>query len=230
MKLSIIIPCKNEERYLGKLFESLRQQYLPKNTEIIIADAGSTDRTIKIIDAYSRVLPLKVVNGGLPSVGRNNGARVSNGDVLLFLDADCYFKSKTIILESYLNIKKGKELVGGLLNIEDNLKVKVMYFFSNLIVRLSKLDSPFVVGGFFMIRRDVFERLGGFDETLMHCEDYFLSKHVDKDKFTIVNEYVYTDDRRFKKMGYIGLVRYFINNIIKRNNKEFFKKDIGYWK
>jgi glycosyltransferase involved in cell wall biosynthesis len=230
MKLSIIIPCKNEEKYLGKLFESLRQQYLPKDTEIIIADAGSTDRTIKIIDAYSRVLPLKVVNGGLPSVGRNNGARVSNGDILLFLDADCYFKSKTIILESYLNIKKGKELVGGLLNIEDDFKVRVMYFFSNMIVRLSKLDSPFVVGGFFMIKKDVFDRLGGFDETMMHCEDYFLSKQVSRKNFAIVNKYVYTDNRRFNKIGYFGLMIYFINNIIKRNDKEFFKKDIGYWK
>lgn len=230
MKLSIIIPCKNEEKYLGRLFESLRQQYLPKNTEIIIADAGSTDRTTKILDAYSRVLPLKVINGGLPSVGRNNGARVAKGDVLLFLDADCYFKNKTIILESFLNIKKGKELVGGLLNIEDNPKVRFMYFFSNLTVKLSKLSSPFVVGGFFMIKKDVFIRLGGFDETLMHCEDYFLSKQVNTKNFVIINQYIYTDDRRFKKMGYFGLMIYFINNILKRNNKEYFKKDIGYWK
>jgi predicted glycosyltransferase involved in capsule biosynthesis len=171
-----------------------------------------------------------VVNGGLPSVGRNNGARVSNGDVLLFLDADCYFKSKKIILESYLNIKKGKDLVGGLLNIENNFKVRVIYFFSNMTVRLSKLDSPFVVGGFFMIKKDVFDRLGGFDETLMHCEDYFLSKQVNTKDFAIVNDYVYTDDRRFNKVGYFGLMIYFINNILKRNNKDFFKKDIGYWK
>lgn len=229
MKLSIIIPCKNEEKYIGKLFESLRGQYLPKGTEIIVADAGSTDKTIKIIDAYSHLLPLKLVKGGLPSVGRNNGARVSNGDILLFLDADCYFKSNTVILESYISVKNGKKLVGALLNIENNFKVRLMYFFSNLIIRLSRLDSPFVVGGFFMIKKDIFDKLGGFDETLMHCEDYFLSKQVNSKDFGVINQYVYTDDRRFKKLGYFGLMKYFINNIIKRNNKEYFKKDIGYW-
>jgi len=63
----------------------------------------------------------------------------------------------------------------------------------------------------------------------MHCEDYFLSKLVDKKKFSIVRSYVYTDDRRFKKMGKFKMIMYFIKNIIHRNNKEFFKQDIGYW-
>jgi len=230
MRLSIIIPCKNEERYIGKLFESLKRQILPNGTEIIVADAGSTDKTKNILKAYRQILPIRVIRGGLPSVGRNNGARVANGDVLLFLDADCYFKSNTIILDSFNNIKKGNELVGVLLDIEDNFKVRFLYFFSNLIIKFSKFISPFVVGSFFMIKKDVFDRLGGFDETLMHCEDYFLSKQINKSKFVILNQYVYTDDRRVKKMGYFKLIIYFIKNILKRNNKEFFKKDIGYWR
>lgn len=229
MKLSIIIPCKNEERYIGVLFDSLLKQRLPKNTEIIVADANSNDKTQSIIQSYSNVLPIRVIEGGLPSVGRNLGALTAKGEILLFLDADTYFKDSKIILKSLVKIRRGSELVGSLLNIERNPWVRFLYYWSNLSIYLSKYDNPFVVGSFFMITKDAFMRYGGFDESLMHCEDYFLSKLVDKKKFSIVKSYVYTDDRRFKKIGNLKIIIYFIKNIIHRNNKEFFKQDIGYW-
>jgi glycosyltransferase involved in cell wall biosynthesis len=97
MELSIIIPCKNEERYIGKLLDSILVQEMPIEYEIIIADANSSDKTLLIIDKYRDVLPIKVIEGGLPSFGRNNGARVASGDIFLFLDADCYFDDKFII-------------------------------------------------------------------------------------------------------------------------------------
>ena len=94
---------------------------------------------------------------------------------------------------------------------------------------MSKLDKPFVVGTYFMINRDKFFELGGFDEELMHCEDYFLSKEIKAKNFSLVNKYVYTDDRRFKKMGYLNMITYFVKNMFKKNDKDYFKKDIGYW-
>ena len=231
LKLSIIIPCKNEEKYIGNLLDSLVNQSLSNDTEIIISDANSTDNTLNIINNYYGLLPnLKVIIGGLPSIGRNLGAIESNGDVLLFLDSDCYFKNPKLINDSLVRFNKNEsDLLGCLLNIDGNLSIKLIYSICNLIFYLSKLDKPFVVGSFMMIRKDVFFKIGGFDETLMHCEDYFLSKEIDKNKFIIMNEYVYTDDRRFKKMGILNVIKYFINNTIMRNNKEFFKKDIGYW-
>lgn len=229
MKLSIIIPCKNEERYLGKLFTSLQKQRLPRNVEIIVADAGSTDKTLLIINAYSHVLPIRTVVGGLPSVGRNNGADAATGDVFLFLDADANFDDPYLINESLNKIAEGNELVGALLNIKHNPFIRFLLFLTNIIVRFSKLDKPFVVGTYFMITREAFQRLGGFDESLMHCEDYFLSKEISNKKFAIINKYIYTDDRRFKKMGKWGMTKYFFFNIIKRNNKKAFKRDIGYW-
>jgi len=229
MKLSIIIPCKNEERYIGKLFSAIQKQRLPKNVEIIVADADSTDKTPLIISAYSHVLPIKKVSGGLPSVGRNNGAEVAKGDVLLFLDADTTFEDPELIRESLIKIQEGNELVGALLSIKNNSFIRFLYFLSNMVMRFSKLEKPFVVGAYFMITKEAFERLGGFDESLMHCEDYFLSREISNKKFAIINKYIYTDDRRFKKMGKLGMARYFFFNILQRNNKKAFKKDIGYW-
>jgi glycosyltransferase involved in cell wall biosynthesis len=230
MKLSIIIPCKNEEKYIGVLLKSLTKEKLPKNTEIIIADAGSTDKTLSIIDYYKSLLPnLSVIKGGLPSVGRNAGAKEASGDILLFLDADCYFKEPGIIRHSLVKILKGNELVGSLLSIEKNPWVRLVYFFCNMVIRGSKFDKPFVVGTYMMITKEAFDRVCGFDESLMHCEDYFLSKEIDSKKFSVVKRYVYTDDRRFKKIGKLNMVAYFIKNMIKKNDKEYFKKDIGYW-
>ena len=125
--------------------------------------------------------------------------------------------------------KRKLELLGCYLNIDNNWFVRVIYYFCNHIISLSKYDKPFVVGTYFMINKDRFFELGGFDESLMHCEDYFLSKEINPKKFSLVDGYVYTDDRRFKKLGYLNMVGYFLKNTLKRNNKEYFKKDIGYW-
>jgi glycosyltransferase involved in cell wall biosynthesis len=229
--VSIIIPCKNEEAYIGKLLDSLVLQNLTQIYEIIIADAGSTDSTLSIIESYKDKLHnLKVIKGGLPSVGRNLGAKAAKGSILLFIDADAYFKNSNIIKHSFRKFRKKKyELLGCMLNIEHNFFVRLIYFFCNGVIRFSKLDKPFVVGTYFMINKDKFFELGGFDEELMHCEDYFLSKEINPKKFSLVNKYVYTDDRRFKKMGYFNMVMYFVKNMFKKNNKDYFKKDIGYW-
>jgi glycosyltransferase involved in cell wall biosynthesis len=229
--VSIIIPCKNEEAYIGKLLDSLVLQNLTDIYEIIIADAGSTDSTLSIIDNYKNKLNnLTVIGGGLPSVGRNLGANAAKGSILLFIDADAYFKDSNIIKHSFRKFRKKKyELLGSMLNIEHNHFVRLIYFFCNGVIRLSKLDKPFVVGTYFMISKDKFFDLGGFDEELMHCEDYFLSKEINSKKFTVIDKYVYTDDRRFKKMGYLNMVIYFVKNMFKKNDKDYFKKDIGYW-
>ena len=229
--LSIVIPCKNEEKYIGTLLDCLVKQQLPQTVEIIIADADSTDKTLRIINYYSDLLPnLKVIKGGLPSVGRNLGALEAKGDVLLFIDSDVYFKKNNLIKKSLEVFKKNKaNILGCLLNIENNFKVKTIYKFCNLIFYLSKYDKPFVVGSYMMIDKKVFFNIGGFDEELMHCEDYFLSKEVNPNKYVVLNEYIYTDDRRFKKLGNLGIIKYFVKNMKEKNNKDYFKKDIGYW-
>jgi glycosyltransferase involved in cell wall biosynthesis len=83
MIFSIIIPTYNEEEYLPILLDSIKEQDFD-DYEIIVADANSTDKTREIAKDYGCI----VVDGGLPAVGRNSGARVDKGDLLLFLDSD----------------------------------------------------------------------------------------------------------------------------------------------
>lgn len=83
MKLSIIIPTYNEEEYLPTLLKSIKSQKF-KDYEIIVADADSKDRTVEIAMNHG----CKLTKGGLPGIGRNNGAKIAKGEILLFLDSD----------------------------------------------------------------------------------------------------------------------------------------------
>src|ERR1044072_4428653 len=87
--ISIIIPAYNEERFIGTVLESLAAQEIDEPVEVVVGDAHSNDRKREVVMSFrDRFASVKVVYGGLPSVGRNAGARASSGDPLVFLDAD----------------------------------------------------------------------------------------------------------------------------------------------
>ena len=227
--LTIVIPCKNEEKYIGTALQSLSFQSNIKNTKVIIADAKSTDSTLHIIEYYKNILNIEVVDGGLPAIGRNLGASIAITKYILFLDADAEIYDLDILMKSIEKMEKNDlHLLASKLNSNYRI-VKFLYKINNFITLLSKLDKPFCTGMYMMIRSDIFRSLGGFPEDVLHCEDYLLSKKVDRKKFGIIRKDVYSDNRRFKKMGYWGMVKYIFFNILNRNNYDYFKKDINYW-
>ena len=91
LKYSVVIPTFNEEKYLPLLLKDLESQTF-KDFEVIVSDANSTDSTRSIAKNYGAT----VCDGGLPSVGRNNGAKIAKGDILIFLDADVRIKNDFI--------------------------------------------------------------------------------------------------------------------------------------
>ena len=225
---TIVIPCKNEEKYIGNLLNDL---YLQKDVKfkVYIADANSTDNTINIIEDFKSKLDIEIIEGGLPAIGRNNGLKLSKTKWTLFLDSDVKIKNKKLLSYAF---KKAKQKKSDLLTCKlrsFDFKTNLIYFFNNIVIILSKYDKPFAVGSFMLFKTKKVKSLGGFHTDLMHCEDYFLSKQIDAKKFTVIDKYIYTDNRRFKKMSYMGMIKYFIKNIIERNNIDYFKKDINYW-
>lgn len=70
---------------------------------------------------------------------------------------------------------------------------------------------------------------GQFDEKVAHSEDFLLSKNYNPKKFRILNHHIGQDDRRFRKMGYMGMLKLIISSFINKNNYNFFTKDVGYW-
>jgi glycosyltransferase involved in cell wall biosynthesis len=228
-KLTIVIPCKNEQNYIGKLLDNLSNQQYINGVRILIADAGSSDNTIDIINNYRDILNIEIIEGGLPAVGRNNGLFLSNTKWTLFIDADAEIKDNFLIKKSLDKIEsKDYELIA--CKLKSNIfSVRILYRLTNLIIGLSKFDKPFAVGIFMMVNTEKAKLLGGFPEWAMHCEDYLLSSNFKNSKFTILDGYVYSDDRRFKKMTYWQMIKYFIKNIKMRNNRDYFKKDVNYW-
>jgi len=227
--LSVIIPTKNEENNITNLLDCLDNQTF-KDFDIIIADANSTDYTILNIFSHKLFSKIRITKGGLPAIGRNNGAKKSNSEFLLFIDADATIKDNKLIEKSInIMINKNLDLITTNLSCRNNSVVKFIYLLNNTIQFLSKLDKPYSTGIYFMIRKSKFDELGGFNEEDQYAEDYNLSRKVAKDKFGIINSYIYSDDRRFKKLGYTGVMNLFLKTLKNKNNENYYKEKINYF-
>ena len=220
-KITIVVPCKNEENYIHHLLDSLRAQNIG-TTRIIIADC-STDNTRQVIQDNSSGLNVEIIDGGPVSVAKNNGARLVTTPYILFIDADVRFFKNTVIWDAVDKIQsKNLDLVG--LNIkcyDRDMRAMVGFALFNTINHTLKFFSPFAVGAFMLTRKDKFDEFGGFPEQFATSEDYFLSRKYSPRKFKIVRHHFGQDSRRFKKMGYLGMGKYLIKNFINRNNKKY---------
>jgi len=222
-KITIVVPCKNEENYIHHLLDSLRSQNID-DTRVIIADC-STDNTRQVIKDNSIGLNVEIIDGGPVSIAKNNGARLVTTPYILFIDADVRFFKDTVIQDSVNKMELKKlHLVG--LNIkcyDKDIRAKIGFTAFNLINHTLKFFSPFAVGAFMLTRKDKFEEYGGFPENLLTSEDYFLSKKYSPRKFKIIRHHFGQDSRRFKKMGYLGMGKYLIKNFVNRNNKKYWE-------
>jgi len=222
-KITIVVPCKNEENYIHHLLDSLRSQNIG-DTRVIIADC-STDATRQVIKNNSIGLNVEIIDGGPVSIAKNNGARLVTTPYILFIDADVRFFKDTVIQDSVNKMELKKlHLVG--LNIkcyDKDIRAKIGFTAFNLINHTLKFFSPFAVGAFMLTRKDKFEEYGGFPENLLTSEDYFLSKKYSPRKFKIIRHHFGQDSRRFKKMGYLGMGKYLIKNFVNRNNKKYWE-------
>ena len=231
-KITIVVPCKNEENYIAHLLMHLRQQEIG-NTRIIIADC-STDNTREIIQVMKGGLNVEVIDGGPVSIAKNNGAKLATTPYILFIDSDVRFFSDTVISDSVKELESNDlDLVGAYIKCYDGDKrAQIGFTLFNIVNRIMSYKVPFAVGAFMLTRRDRFEQFGGFAEKYGTSEDFFLSKKYDVKKFKLVKHYFGQDNRRFEKMGYFGMAWYLIKNFWNRNNEKHWDNiDYSkYWK
>jgi glycosyltransferase involved in cell wall biosynthesis len=220
-KITIVVPCKNEENYIVHLLMHLHQQSIG-NTRIIIADC-STDNTREVIQIMKVDINEVIIDGGSVSIAKKRGAKLVTTPYILFLDADVRFFKNNVIQDAVTLIEsKSLDLIG--LNIkcyDKDPRAKLGFIIFNTINHALKYFSPFAVGAFMLTRRDKFIEYGGFPEQFSTSEDYFLSRKYSPKKFRIVKHHFGQDSRRFKKMGYLGMGKYLIKNFVNRNNKKY---------
>lgn len=230
--ITIVIPCKNEETYIGHLLESLSQQVGIGSTRIIVADADSTDNTLQVVKLYKDELNIEVIKGGPVSVGRNNGAKLVTTPYILFLDADVRFFSPKVMYDSmYMMRTYNLDLMTlKIKNYGSDWRASFFFWVFNIINRIMSKKAPFAIGAFFLTRTDTFNYFGGFPSKYETSEDYILSKQYHANHFKIGNHYFGQDERRFTKLGYLGMLWYMTVNFFNRNNlKHFENAKVNYW-
>ena len=231
-KITIVVPCKNEQDYIPHLLMHLRQQGIG-NTRIIIADC-STDNTREVIKEFKGSLNVEVIEGGNVSFAKNSGAKLATTPYILFIDSDVRFFSDTVISDCVNEIEKNNlDLIGLYVKCYDgDIRAQIGFMFFNAVNNVLKYLSPFAVGAFMLTRTDKFWEFGGFAEKYQTSEDFFLSKKYDVKKFKLMNHYFGQDNRRFEKMGYFGMAWYLIKNFWNRNNEKHWDNiDYSkYWK
>ena len=233
-QLTIVIPAKNESRLLPNLLESLCRQDYPamRSTKVFLADAGSTDGTPDLALSFSRRLNIQVIAGGLPSVGRNAGARRADTPYVLFLDADMELKDPTLVRRA-MALAERRKLQCVTTNIwcsNGTLRDHVLYIGNNIAQYGSLLVRPFSTGMFMLFEKATFDRLGGFHEGALYAEDYLLTKKVANRRFGIVRGRVHTTNRRFRNMGHLKIIGLFLKTMFNTWNDNYFLHDQGYWR
>ncbi|HAK46677.1 MAG TPA: glycosyl transferase family 2 [Spirochaeta sp.] len=199
MKISIVIPTKDEEELLPGLLKSINSQDF-KDYEVIVADAFSTDRTREIAAEAGAI----VVDGGMPGAGRNAGARAASGEFLVFLDADVMIPENFIknlyneMQERYIDVA-----TCAIKPITDLQLDRVIHRLINMTILANMHIDPKAFGFCIFITKRLFNRIGGFDETIKVAEDNDLVKRASEYRPLryINSSFVHVSVRRFEKEG-----------------------------
>jgi glycosyltransferase involved in cell wall biosynthesis len=228
-----VIPAKNEVTMLPRLLSSLaRQDYEDiSRTRILIADAGSTDGTVEAALGFRDRLFVEVVPGGLPSVGRNAGAKLASTRYVLFLDADVELADATLLRRAMGTMRR-RDLHLCTVSIgcrQGGFFDDLLYAGSNVMQYIGSRWKPFATGMFMLFEHEAFRRLGGFNERALFAEDYLLSKGVARNRFRIVRGRVLTTNRRFRKLGHGRMIWMFFKTMLHTWDEEYFLEDQGYW-
>ncbi|MBN1293993.1 MAG: glycosyltransferase [Candidatus Latescibacteria bacterium] len=203
-KISIVIPTLNEAKYLPSLMGSLQLQTC-NDFEVIVADAGSKDATQEIAAQYGAC----IVRGGKPAEGRNKGAAVATGEFIFFLDADVVPPDdfcECALDEMYR--RQLKLATCEVFPLSSRIIDKTLHSLSNLSIKLMQYSAnPHAPGSCIMIHRPLFERVGGFDESLYLAEDHELAKRASRySPLRVLNStYILVSARRLRKEGRFSL-------------------------
>lgn len=216
--VSVVIPVYNGERFLRESLESVFAQTF-RDYEVICVDDGSTDGSFALLRKYGeRVRVVQQTNEG-QSAARNAGVRLARGEYIAFLDQDDrWYPSKLEQQVAVLQAEPDVVLVHCNYDRVDG-EGRVLQAGAALAERASALASPLgcligealIFPSSMMVRRDVFQRVGGFTPELRGYEDFDLMARLKPHgRFVLLNESGMSyrlHDGGFSRAGGMGVIR-----------------------
>jgi len=226
--LTVVIPTKNESELIDVTLGHLNKQHNINGTKVIICDC-SDDNTLEIVNSKKyKNLDIVITDGGLPSIARNNGAKLCDTPYVLFLDADIFLTNINTINDTLNTIKNNH-----LHLVTTKFRVRGIYSFVFPIFEffrdLTIYKAPCAIGGFMLFDISEFNKVGGFINEDKFAEDFHLSMKINPFRFHVCPHKIYTTDRRFKKKGLFYMLKMSYLSYANKNNPEFFKNDHNYW-
>lgn len=210
MLFSVVIPAHNEEKYIGRCLKSIKVAAgeIADKVEIVVVANRCTDRTAAIAKRYGA----RVIENSDKCISsiRNAGVRCSSGKIVVTIDADSVMH-RTALAEIKELLRSGHYIGGGAIPMFDRMSLGIAA--SGAYVALNLLPVMIKNGGFlsatmFWFRRKDFDRLGGFDESLVSLEDMdfakrlkALGKRYGKKYGTLKRGVVLTSSRKFDEFG-----------------------------
>ena len=206
--LSIVIPTLNEKNNLPLLLESLKKQNFSGSYELIVSDAGSEDDTIEVAKKFG----CKIAKGGWPAKGKNEGAKLAKGDLILFIDADVILPEDFIeknLGEFYLRKLDVASFYIQSLNSVHNFLFKILFNFPSKITERFLPQAMNII----LVKKDLHQKIGGFDEEIKLGEELdYVRRGAKIGKFGVLKSVkIFASTRRFQQDGWFKTwLKYFL--------------------
>jgi glycosyltransferase involved in cell wall biosynthesis len=226
--LTIVIPCKNENKNIYECIGFIAKQVECTGTKVIIADTSDTAESLewlyKVKLHFRNQLDIRIIQGGFPAKARLEGSKLVETPYILFLDADIMLQDKFILGEC---LSYNTDLVTVPFQTEKEFNWIFRLF--DIQQRISNwIGTPFAVGGFQLWKTEAYWKTGGYNETHLFAEDYWVSQKAESMKIHKTKG-VWTSARRFKNKGFFYMAWLTIKCYFNRNNSQFFKQSHNYW-
>jgi glycosyltransferase involved in cell wall biosynthesis len=237
-KISVIIPTFQEEKLAEKILSQFTEQLKNKhNIELIVSDGGSTDKTLDIAYRYAdKVVENKEGNKQNISIGRNRGAKLAEGEILIFINADTEIENIDIFFPAVRSeiIKSAIIAVTCPVYVypeEETSLDRLVHFIMNIyFYALNILGMGMGRGECHILKKDNFDKVGGYNEKIAAGEDFDLFHRLRKDgKISFLWKVkVFESPRRYRKDGYFRIIFLWLANAV---SVLIFKKSIlNEWK
>ncbi|MBW2995309.1 glycosyltransferase, partial [Candidatus Woesearchaeota archaeon] len=181
--ISIIIPTLNEEKTIKKCLKSIKElEYPKKKYEVIVVDNNSEDRTVE----FAKEFNVKLMKNPIHNISksRNLGASETKGTILAFVDADCIVHNSWLrnAISKLEPIEAGA--VGSLANMPTNSTFIQKIWFNHIKYTFNSVN--YIPSANFIIKKRIFNSIGGFDESLETGEDCDISERIKKAGYKII--------------------------------------------